>query len=163
MFRVLAGERWRRRNLRVACYGSGDQFGQCVHRLAERYAPGMIEFKGVVSNIEQVWRENHALAMPSRCEGLPLALVEAMLCSRCALVTDVAGHTELVKDGINGFVAKAPTVGLLDEALERAWNARNEWRSLGLRARETVTAVIPKDPATVFAKTLEDLSSGPAE
>jgi len=117
LFKVLADEKWRTRNLRVACYGSGEHFGDNVKRLAERYAPDMIEFPGHQNDVEKIWSENHALAMPSRCEGMPLALVEAMLCGRPAIVTDIAGHTELVAHGENGFVAKAPTVELFDEAL----------------------------------------------
>ena len=56
--------------------------------------------------------------LPSRFEGLPLALVEAMLCPRPAVVTNVAGNTEVIEDGETGFVAAAPTAGHLDEAME---------------------------------------------
>ena len=33
-----------------------------------------------------------------------MALVEAMLCGRPAIVTDVAGNTELIEHGLSGFV-----------------------------------------------------------
>ena len=38
------------------------------------------------------------LVMPSRYEGLPIALVEAMLCSRPAVVTDVGGTKRTIVD-----------------------------------------------------------------
>ena len=83
-----------------------------------------IEFAGFVEDIEQLWTRHHALVLPSRFEGMPLSLVEAMLCGRPSIVTDVAGHRELVRDNVNGFLAKAPTVELLNEAMNRAWENR---------------------------------------
>lgn len=57
--------------------------------------------------------------MPSRFEGLPLAMVEAMLCARPVVATDVAGHAEIIEDGVTGFLADAPTAGSMAAALER--------------------------------------------
>jgi hypothetical protein len=33
-----------------------------------------------------------------------------MLCGRAAIVTDVGGHSEIINDGVTGFLAQAPTV-----------------------------------------------------
>ena len=68
------------------------------------------------------------LVMPSRFEGLPLAIVEAMLCARPVVATDVAGHAEVVEDGVTGFLADAPTVGAIAAALERCWVRRGRPR-----------------------------------
>jgi glycosyltransferase involved in cell wall biosynthesis len=74
--------------------------------------------------------------MPSRSEGTPLALVEAMICGRPSVVTDVGGNLEWVEEPRNGFIAEAPTVRSFGKALERAWMARDRWPSLGAAARE---------------------------
>jgi Glycosyl transferases group 1 len=58
-------------------------------------------------------------AMPSRYEGLPIVIVEAMLCERTVVATNVAGHSEVIEDGISGFLAHAPTVASVAKALER--------------------------------------------
>jgi len=50
-----------------------------------------------------------ALVLMSDCEGLPLALLEAMAHGVVPVVTNLeSGHTEVVKDGENGFLV---TVG----------------------------------------------------
>jgi glycosyl transferase family 1 len=49
---------------------------------------------------------NHVHAMPSRIEGLPLVLIEAMLCGRPVVATDVAG-AEVIEDEVTGFLAGA--------------------------------------------------------
>ena len=66
------------------------------------------------------------LVLPSRYEGLPLALVESMWCSRPAVVTEVAGNTEVCVDNETGLVVPVPTVPLLADTLERAWERRED-------------------------------------
>ncbi|WP_423787774.1 glycosyltransferase, partial [Klebsiella pneumoniae] len=83
-----------------------------------------VKFAGFVTSVENIWAANHALILPSRYEGMPLAMVEAMLCARPVVATDVAGHAEIIDDAINGFLADAPTVGSLGKALDRLWARR---------------------------------------
>src|SRR5437763_3000966 len=47
-----------------------------------------------------------------------------ILCARPAIVTNVGGNAELLEDGRSGFVAPAPTIKHLNEAMERAWDRR---------------------------------------
>jgi glycosyltransferase involved in cell wall biosynthesis len=100
-----------------------------------------VRFHGQVSDIEAVWRRSHALVLPSRAEGSSLALQEAMACGRVPIVTDVGGNAELVEDGATGFVAAAPTVPAVGDALERAWRRRREWPEIGARAAERIAAL----------------------
>jgi glycosyltransferase involved in cell wall biosynthesis len=92
--------------------------------------------------------------MPSRYEGLPLAVIEAMLCGRMVIATDVAGNAQHVRDGIDGFIAEAPTVRHLDDALERAWQRRHEWMAMANSARERLILALPQDPIGAFAEKL---------
>jgi len=95
------------------------------------------------------------LVLPSRYEGLPLALVEAMWCGRPALVTDVGGNAELCLDGKTGFVAEAPVVSSVARALERAWSERHDWFRLGQAGRVHVEAVVPSDPVGLICRSLQ--------
>jgi len=94
------------------------------------------------------------LVLPSRFEGLPLALVEAMWCGRPALVTAVAGNAELCLDNETGFVAPASSADLLAETMERAWDRRLKWSEMGRAARLRVEQIIPKDPVADFCQQL---------
>ncbi len=159
LLNVLAHDEWKSRPVTVSLFGAGSM-EQGLRRLASRLGlDGKVNFRGHVQDIEQVWATHHALVLPSRYEGLPLALVEAMLCGRPSVVTDVAGNAELLEDGISGFVAKAPTIPLLAEALERAWNARESWQMIGERARAAAQKAIPRNPAAAFAERLEALAA----
>lgn len=154
---VLRQDKWRRRPLTVSLYGDGP-CSEVLGRLIE--AAGLTNLKacGHVKDVAGIWRQNHALIMPSRSEGLPLALVEAMLCGRPAIVTDVGGNAEVVRDGETGFIAPAPTAALLDATLERAWERRADWRTMGERAAEDIRRLVPSDPVRDFVDILRAAS-----
>lgn len=158
LLQVLASDAWRDRPVTFSFFGTGPM-EQSLRRLVTKMGlDGRVRFAGHTSDIEQLWASHHALVLPSRYEGLPLVLVEAMLCGRPVIVTDVAGNAELVEDGISGFVAAAPTVQHLAEAMERAWERRAGWKEMGLAGRAFAQANIPKDPAAVFARSLLPLA-----
>ena len=83
------------------------------------------------ATVPDIWAANHLLVMPSRFEGLPLAMVEAMLCARPVVATDVAGHKEIIEEGVTGFLADAPTAASVATALERFWDRRAEAEEIG--------------------------------
>ncbi|MGA9883795.1 MAG: glycosyltransferase family 4 protein [Candidatus Acidiferrales bacterium] len=162
LIEVLAQDHWRERNVRVTFAGRG-QNERTLRRAADRMRLPNLEFAGFVENIEKFWTEYHALVLPSRFEGMPLSLVEAMLCGRPSIVTDVAGHRELVRDNANGFLAKAPTVELLDEAMNRAWERRHQLREMGDMAARDVRRWVSPDPTGDFVDELDALVNGEAQ
>ena len=154
IFRVLAQEKWRSRSIHLTLYGAGPN-KESLKAMSEMLGiQKMVAFAGHVDNIEEVWSKNHALILPSRYEGLPLALLEAMLCRRVSIVTNVAGNQEVTLDNITGFLVPAPTFDHLDSTMERAWDHRNEWQSMGATAGRYIRKLIPQDPAAAFAKRL---------
>ena len=134
LLEVLQQDKWRERSVKLSLFGDGPN-AQSVRQLASLYRLNDVTFCGHTENVEEIWRKHHLLVLPSRFEGLPLALVEAMLCARAAVVTNVAGNTEVIEDGETGFVAAAPTAGHLDEAMERAWQHRANWRPWAWKRR----------------------------
>ncbi len=158
LFEVLAQEKWRRRRVELHLYGSGPSESS-LGALALFLRLPNVFCHGHVSDVRAIWSANHALVLPSRFEGLPLTIVEAMLCARPVITTDVAGNTEVVTDNVDGFVAGAATVPLLDEAMERAWTRRSDWHAMGLRARAAALASTPPDATGEFERTLVDLAT----
>ncbi len=154
LLQVLAREVWRSRPVRVSFFGKG-RCAEGLRRLAERLRlQDHVRFCGHVDNVEEIWATHHALVLPSRYEGLPLAIVEAMHCGRPVIVTDVAGNAELIEDGVTGFVTEAATENHLHAALERAWELRHNWQSMGQAARRAIRENIPPDPVGDFTQKL---------
>jgi glycosyltransferase involved in cell wall biosynthesis len=162
LLQVLSQEPWRSRPLVVSLFGRG-YCEEGLRRLAASLSlNGQVRFCGHVPDVKSIWATHHALILPSRYEGLPLAVVEAMLCGRPVIVTDVAGNTEVVEDGATGFIAEAPTVQHLQSAMERAWQKRDEWRAMGEHAGSEIRRRIPSDPGEEFGRRLETLAGSGA-
>jgi glycosyltransferase involved in cell wall biosynthesis len=117
-----------------------------------------VHFMGHVDDLRAVWADNDLLVLSSFGEGIPLTLVEAMLCGRPAVVTDVGGNTEWLEDGTTGFVAPAATPQSVAAALERAWAARPQWRQMGERARDAALARYDPRPGRTLLGLLEQVA-----
>jgi hypothetical protein len=66
----------------------------------------------------------------------------------------VGGNRELVRDGINGFLVEAPTIRLLDEVMDRAWDSRRQLMDMGYTAGDDVRQWVSKDPSEDFVREL---------
>lgn len=155
---VLSKGEWKNRNWELNIYGEGDGLAY-LQALASFYElEGKVNFRGYAKDLTDVWRENHLLLIPSAGEGLPISLVEAMVCGRPAVVTDVGGNAELISDGKNGFVALSPTTEAFSTAMERAWVAKENWRQLGVNSFVNINEVLEKDPAQKIYDSLKNLN-----
>ncbi len=147
---------WRNRKIHINFYGSGGN-SESLRREADRLGINSVTFHGFSSDIPSIWKKNHALILPSREENFPLAMVEASLSGRPSLVTDVGGMAEFIKEGMNGFVAPAPTVQFVAEAMERLWENRSSLEEMGRRAQIIAHKEIPESPEKVFVDQLENI------
>jgi len=157
ILQTLSDEKWKNRNLIVNFYGEGNDI-ENLKDLIEMYQLNNAIVHSHTST-EQIWKTNHGLILTSRFEGLPIVIVEAMLCKRFVIVTNVSGSKELVIDNETGFIAAAPRPEYVDEALERAWQQRMNWEEIGLKARQEITTQIPENPANDFAYKLQHIIS----
>jgi glycosyltransferase involved in cell wall biosynthesis len=154
LLEVLSLERWQNRNVIVHFYGDGPHI-QLLKRLTIMLKIRNVVFEGHCNNVEGIWQKSHLLIQPSRLEGLPLTVVEAMLCRRPVVATDVAGHREVILDEKTGFLAKAATAELLAEAMERAWAVRVDWCKIGEAAGSYIRQLVSADPIDDFIRRLE--------
>ena len=136
----LSSDQWRARDWHLTMYGSGTHENY-LRSLVEFFGlEGRVTFAGHRSAVRAIWVEQQVLIMFSRGEGTPLALVEAMLCGRPAIVSDVGGNREWVTEPQTGFVCAAPVVELARATLERAWSVRQHWNAMGVQAHEFASA-----------------------
>ena len=159
LFEALSYQVWQSRNWRLLLYGAGPD-KDYLEALAKHYGIlERVEFRGHVKDVREIWLENHLLVLPSRSEGTPLALVEALLCGRPAVVTDVGGNAEWVEEQQTGFIAEAPTARSFGAALERAWLAQVDWKKMGIQAHEKAIVKFDKSPAKSLLKVVLDASN----
>lgn len=122
------------------CGGTGPDEAEFARAMIEVLGEDF-RFAGVVSGEEKLRTLNEAdvFLMPSRFEGLPLALLEAMACGCVPVVSDRGAIPTVVEDGRNGFLVEpgdlTQIVGRLKFLLSEGEPGWEEYRR---NARDTV-------------------------
>lgn len=152
LLRILSKEPWRSRPFQVSFIGSGlDEEG--LKELAQLLQVSNIKFIGHKSDITGIWKEHHALILPSRNEGMALSVLEAMAAGRTVIVTTAGGHSEIVQHKTDGFIGDA-TEKDFEKAMEDAWDMREEWEQIGLKAWNGINQKAPSLPERSFAESI---------
>ncbi len=158
LVKVLAMPKWRARNWTVSIYGSGSSEERLIALVAQHGLQERIIFRGQTSDIRALWAEHDALLVPSRHEGLPLTVVEAMWLGRLVIAQPAGGTAEVMQDGKTGYVADGIGDAFFDAVLERAWNDRSNWPAVATAAAAHIRQIISKHPEQDFAQELISLA-----
>jgi len=111
-----------------------------------------VRFHGFVPDLAGIWRENQCLVSASRDEGLPTAMIEALLYGRPVIATRVGAAEEWIEEGVTGFICDPGSVESLADAIRRAWCAKSAWSGMGSAARQRASARhVPDDAGRLLA------------
>ncbi len=158
---VLRSAAWRERDWRLDVYGSGELQPELEAQVSTLGLSDRICFRGFASDIDSVWREHHVLLLASRAEGVPNSMLEAMLCGRPVVVSNVGGISAWVRDGETGYIVAQPDIPTLAATMERLWSDRNGLETMGSAAYERTFLLRDRDPASSLLRWLEEIG-GPA-
>ena len=114
--------------------------------IARSRAPARVHLAGFRRDAAALAGACHVIAAPSlRREGLPRAVIEAMAQGVPALVTNVGGSPELVRDGVEGRVVPPGDARALADAV--AWLAEDPVRraALGRQAQARIETAFNLD------------------
>lgn len=98
------------------------------------------EFRGWVSGEErnQLFRENDIYCLPSRSEGMPMGVLEAMSYGLVTISTPVGGVPQVIRDGSNGFLVPVDDAETLASILTRIMNDSELMLAIGSAGRHTI-------------------------
>ena len=88
-------------------------------------------------DINLIYNMFDVFVMPSIVEGLSLCAIEAMLMKKICLFSDIDPFTEMIDDGVNGFICKREDSGDLALKLDNIISHYEEFGFIGEKARET--------------------------
>lgn len=99
---------------------------------------GRVHFLGSVSNIPALLAESDVFVLPSRMEGCPVALLEAMSCGKACVATDIPGSRDLIVHGESGILVPASNPQALAIAIQQLLADAGLRARLGENARKRV-------------------------
>ena len=95
-----------------------------------------VSFLGFQANPQPLYRDSAVFVLPSRFEGMPNALLEAMGNGLAVIVTDASpGPLEVVMDGQSGLVVPSEEVEALALAMQRLAERADLRQRLGVAAQ----------------------------
>ena len=102
----------------------------------DQYTKGIRHISSVPhASLNRYYSAANVLVLPSLVEGLALVQLEAMACGIPLITTPNAGGSDIVTDGVEGFIIPVRDVEALKEKLEWCYTHPEELAQMGQAAR----------------------------
>jgi glycosyltransferase involved in cell wall biosynthesis len=123
---------------KLCLVGDGNLLSQLEHIAKELDIRESIEFLGLREDVVDLLQRAWGFVLPSRWEGMPNALLEAMACGLPCVATRVSGSEDIITHGINGLLVEPEQPVELAQALRDLIEDTDLARRLSVEARATV-------------------------
>lgn len=119
--------------------GEGPLRNDIERKIRDYNLTGTVRLIGHRSDLPGVMQIADWVILPSYREGLPLVLLEAFALSKPVVATNVGGVSQLVVDGVNGWLVPPGDINALKDAIIRAIRlSPRERQEMGEAGRATV-------------------------
>jgi glycosyltransferase involved in cell wall biosynthesis len=123
---------------RLIIVGTGPLHGE-LERLAKTLGlESTVDFAGLQSDVPAQLQRGDLAVLPSRWEGMPNAVLEAMACGLPCVATRVSGSEDLIQHGVNGLLVEPDDHRGLARALLTLLRDRALAQHYGRAARATI-------------------------
>jgi glycosyltransferase involved in cell wall biosynthesis len=121
-------------NITVGICGSGPLFTQLEKQIFDLSLEKKIRLLGQWENVMELLAAADAFVLPSRWEGLPLALLEAMMAGLPVIATRVQGVEEVIENGVQGFLVPLENPEELAKSILKLLSKPDQCRQMGIAA-----------------------------
>ena len=128
-----------RKDIRLIMIGDGPYHSELVKIAGGLGIDGFVKFLGwqkdirpFLSSVDIVWH-------PTLQEAFPQIMVESMALSKVLCITPVSGATDVVKDGVNGFIIPFSEPDTWKSRILSIVNDGEQLKSVGKAAHDSVT------------------------
>jgi GalNAc-alpha-(1->4)-GalNAc-alpha-(1->3)-diNAcBac-PP-undecaprenol alpha-1,4-N-acetyl-D-galactosaminyltransferase len=103
----------------ITILGEGPMRSELEELRSQLNLTDQVHLPGLVSNVPEYLHQATLFVMPSRFEGFPMALCEAMAAGLPVLAADcLSGPRDIIEDGVNGVLVQTENVEALAAGLE---------------------------------------------
>lgn len=115
-----------------------------------------IKFYGVISRqeVHQIYSRSHALILPSKSEGLPKVLIEALNFGCIPIVTNMSSLSQYIKHNVNGLLLNNLNQETLQEHISSIIKMSNEKHFTMINSSQEI---IPKFTYSYYNQRIENL------
>jgi glycosyltransferase involved in cell wall biosynthesis len=129
----------------IALVGAGPDRESLEEQTKQLDLDELVHFVGWQSNPSAWMAAADALVLPSRWEGMPNVVLEAMSVGKPVIAANVEGVADLVEDGVTGWITEPNNPSSLAVAVSRFLADRHRWTEMGAAARRKVSEEFSMD------------------
>ncbi|MGE4319091.1 MAG: glycosyltransferase [Deferribacterales bacterium] len=115
------------------------EFQPVVIGLAEAWEKDGVISTGKLRDVQNELFEGDIFVLSSRSESFPNVLLEAMACGMAAVCFDVGAVSEIIEDGVNGYIAPQEDTSALASRIEYLLKNPEIRSTMGKKNRQDVT------------------------
>jgi glycosyltransferase involved in cell wall biosynthesis len=132
-------------NTIVGICGIGPLFGQLEEQISALDLTNKVRLLGQWENVHELLAAADAFVLPSRWEGLPMALLEAMMAGLPIIATKVEGVEEAIVEGKHGLLVPIENTDALANAIIQLLADPRLCHEMGAAAKEQVLELYTTD------------------
>lgn len=117
-------------------YGEGEKKDELSDLIRKRKLEDTVFLKGYTNDIYSTLKSFDIFALPSRYEGIPYVILEAMKASVPVIATDVGGINEVIMNMINGILIQKEDSQMLAESILKLYGSEKLRNDFTIQARK---------------------------
>lgn len=128
--------------LKFVMAGEGPELQKTKNVVNKQNLQDYFVFTGAIDNVPALLADTYLLLITSKCEGIPLAALEAMATGTPVVSTNVGGISELIKNNVNGFLVD-PKNNLIEQFTNNTLeflSGKINYKKLAKSARKTIVS-----------------------
>ncbi len=138
LLRAVAKVRNNIPNLKVLIAGNGPDEMMLKSMTRDLKIDDIVQFLGYRTDLEKIVPSADLVVSCSYREGMPLNIIEAMLCARPIIASHNRGHNELIDHGETGYLYDMLDVTMLAEYIEKIYADKESAEQFGKSAYKKV-------------------------
>lgn len=140
--------------------GEGERKAELMAVANELGITNQVKFKGYLGNIPDFLSGLDLFISSSLWEGLPTAILEAIVAGVPVLATDIAGNRELIQNGKTGWLVQPADAHALARAILHAYHHPELRQQFALEARRILPQFSIQNVAEQYAQLYQRLLAG---
>jgi len=138
----------------IDIYGEGKDVYTLQQQIKKNDVERLIHLKGFSMNPQKILPKYSIFILPSKFEGLPLAILEAIEAGLVVVASNVGGIPEIIEDGETGFLIDGSFPENIAKTLTRVLDYSNDLPRIAENARHKVETVFNLEKTVVHWKNL---------
>jgi glycosyltransferase involved in cell wall biosynthesis len=115
--------------------GNGPEYESVKQKIANLGLENKIYIPGFVENNKPFLKATNLLIIPSRIEGIPIILMEALSLGVPVIASQIGGIPDIITNEVNGFVCNPNNIDDFVERIKQIYSDQNLYQKLKLNAR----------------------------